>query len=123
MGHEFPLGIFRPENRTTFSDVPLLPEICCWNDPMTSESFTFQPDFPETFVNGKQPIFAMNRYSEALERKRNRRFRMFLKRQRQPQNVDQFRNFNTTISKRSVALNPVRVIQISISEFLRYVSR
>ena len=33
MVHELPLGTFRPENRTTFSDVP----------------FTFQPDFAETF--------------------------------------------------------------------------
>ena len=40
--------------RTTFSDVPLLPEIFCWNDPKSLVPFTLQPDFPETFVNGKQ---------------------------------------------------------------------
>ena len=46
--HEFPLGIFRPENRTTFSDVPLLPEIYRWNDPMTNETSSLPPDFPAT---------------------------------------------------------------------------
>ena len=46
--HVFPLGIFRPENRTTFSDVPLLPEIYRWNDPMTNEAFSLPPDFPAT---------------------------------------------------------------------------
>ena len=39
---------------TTFSDVPLLPEIFYWNDPKSPVPFTLQPDFPETFVNGKQ---------------------------------------------------------------------
>lgn len=34
MVHKFPLGTFRPENRTALSDVP----------------FAFQPDFPETFL-------------------------------------------------------------------------
>ena len=34
------------ENRTTFSDVPLLPEIFRWNDPKSV--FTFQLHFPET---------------------------------------------------------------------------
>ena len=34
MEHDFPLGIFRPEtDRTTFSDVPLLPEIFRWIAP------------------------------------------------------------------------------------------
>ena len=49
MEHEFPFGVFRPGNRTTFSDVPLLPEIFRWNDSMTIETFSFPPDFPETF--------------------------------------------------------------------------
>ena len=40
--------------RTTFSDVPLLPKIFFWNDPKSLVPFTLQPDFPETFVNGKQ---------------------------------------------------------------------
>ena len=37
--HEFPFGTFRPQkkkNRTTLSDVPLLPEIFHWNDPKRS---------------------------------------------------------------------------------------
>ena len=34
--------------------------------------------FRQLFVNGKQTTFAMNRYSEALKRKRNQCFRMFL---------------------------------------------
>ena len=40
--------------RTTFSGVPLLPEISCWNDSKSLVPFTFRLDFPETFVNGKQ---------------------------------------------------------------------
>ena len=35
--------------RTTFSDVPLFPEIFCWNDPKSFVPFTFQPNFPETY--------------------------------------------------------------------------
>ena len=46
MVHGFPFGTFRPENRTTFSDVPLLPEIFLWNDPKSRVPFTFQPEFP-----------------------------------------------------------------------------
>ena len=38
----------RTNIRTTFSDVPLLPEIFCWNDPKSFVPFTFQPNFPET---------------------------------------------------------------------------
>jgi len=48
MEYEFPFGIFRPENRTTFLDVPLLPEIFRWNDQKRRVPFAFQPDFPET---------------------------------------------------------------------------
>ena len=43
---EFPFGI---SDRTTFSDVPLLPEISRWIAPKRPVLFTFQPDFPETF--------------------------------------------------------------------------
>ena len=35
------------KNRTTFSDVPLFPEIFRWNDPKSSVPFSFQPGFPE----------------------------------------------------------------------------
>ena len=56
MKHEFPFGTFRPENRTTFSDVPSLPEIFDCNDPKRRFPFTFQPDFPELFVKDKLPF-------------------------------------------------------------------
>ena len=52
MEQKFLLGIFCLENRTTFSDVPLLLEIFRWNDPKRCVPFTFQLDF----VNGKQPL-------------------------------------------------------------------
>ena len=38
MGHEFPCGTFRPKNRTTFSDIPL---VLLFNDPKKSCSFSF----------------------------------------------------------------------------------
>ena len=41
------------KNRTTFSDVPLLSEIVRWKDPKSRVPFTFQPDFPEIFVNNQ----------------------------------------------------------------------
>ena len=44
------------KNRTTFSSVPLLPEISHWIDLKSHVPFTFQPDFPKTFCTGKQPI-------------------------------------------------------------------
>ena len=37
------------KNRTTFSDVSLLPQIFRWNDPKSRFPFTFQPDFPDNF--------------------------------------------------------------------------
>ena len=37
------------KNRTTFSDVPLLPEVFRWSEPNSRALFPFQPDFPETF--------------------------------------------------------------------------
>ena len=52
---EFPFGAIRPEkNRTTYSVVPLLPEIYHRNDQRSLVPFTFQPVF--RFVNGKQPL-------------------------------------------------------------------
>ena len=45
----FRLEHFVRKNRTTFSDVTLLPEIFHWNDPKFRVPFTFQPE------NGKQP--------------------------------------------------------------------
>ena len=49
MEQRFPCGILRPEYRTTFSGLPLLPEIFRWNDPKDRVTFTFQQDIPETF--------------------------------------------------------------------------
>ena len=43
------------KNKTTFSDVPLLPEFFRSKDPKSRVPFTSQPDFPQIFVNGKQP--------------------------------------------------------------------
>ena len=43
----FRLEYFVRKNRTTFSDVPLLPEIFRWEDPKSRVPFTFEPDFPE----------------------------------------------------------------------------
>ena len=37
------------KNRTTFSDVPLLPDIFRWDNPKSRVPFTFQTDFSETF--------------------------------------------------------------------------
>ena len=53
---------------TTFSDVPLLPEIFRWNNQKSHVSFTFQPDFPETFVNGKQPLHISAQVPTQLKR-------------------------------------------------------
>ena len=38
------------KNRTSFSDVPLLPEIFRWEDLKIRVPFIFQPDFPENFL-------------------------------------------------------------------------
>ena len=49
MEHEFSFAVFYPENRTTFSDVPLLPEIFRCEHPKSRVPFTFRADFPENF--------------------------------------------------------------------------
>ena len=43
----FRLEYFVRKNRTTFSDVLLLPEIFRWEDPKSGVPFTFEPHFPE----------------------------------------------------------------------------
>ena len=52
------------KNRTTFTEVPLLPEIFCWNDPKSQLPLAFQLEMVNNlvnrtkknhFVNGKQP--------------------------------------------------------------------
>ena len=52
----FRLERYVRKNGTTFSDVPVLPEIFRCNDPKRRFPFTFQPDFPELFVNDKLPF-------------------------------------------------------------------
>ena len=52
----FRLEYFVQKNGTTFSDVPLLPDVLSWNNQKNHVPFTFQLDFSETFVNGKQPL-------------------------------------------------------------------
>ena len=41
LGHEFPCGTFQAENRTTFSYIPLLPEIFLVKAPKNRVRFTF----------------------------------------------------------------------------------
>ena len=46
------------KNRATFSDVPLLSEICHWNDPTQKVVFHLTSRiFRKLFVNGKQLLF------------------------------------------------------------------
>ena len=54
----FRLEHFVRKNRTTFSDVPLLSEICQWNDPTQKVVFHLTNRiFRKLFVNGKQLLF------------------------------------------------------------------
>ena len=46
----FRLEYFVRKNRTTFSDVPLLPEIFRWEDPKKSCSIHFRTGFPGKFL-------------------------------------------------------------------------
>ena len=58
MEHEFLFGIFRPENMTTFLDVPLLAEGFRWNDPNSRVPYLLSNRiFRNLFVNGKQHLF------------------------------------------------------------------
>ena len=52
MEYEFP---FRISDRTTFSDVPLLPEIFRWIAPKGLFYLLFNRIFRKLFVNGKHP--------------------------------------------------------------------
>ena len=45
--------------RTTFSDVPFIPEIFQWNEPKTCLPFTSQPEFPEFLGKWKTPMVSM----------------------------------------------------------------
>ena len=48
MNTNFRLQYSIRKNRTTFSEIPLLPEIFRWNDPESRIPFVFQLDLPET---------------------------------------------------------------------------
>ena len=56
MEHKFLLGSFHRENGTTFSGIPLFPEIFQWNEPKNHVPFTTQPEFPEFFGKWKTPL-------------------------------------------------------------------
>jgi len=55
MEHKFPLASFHRENGTTFSEVPLFPEIFQWDEPKSRVPFTSQQEFPEFFGKWKTP--------------------------------------------------------------------
>ena len=48
MEHRFLSENFHRENGTTFSEVPLFPEIFQWNKPKNHVPFTSQPEFSES---------------------------------------------------------------------------
>ena len=54
------------KNKTTISDVPLLPEIFRWEDPKILVPFTFHRISRKMFVNGKQPTPLFSRTSRLL---------------------------------------------------------
>ena len=56
MEHTFPAESFQRENRTTFLEVPFIPEIFQWNEPKTCVPFTSQPEFPEFLGKWKTPL-------------------------------------------------------------------
>ena len=58
MEHKFLLGSFHRENGTTFSGIPLFPEIFQWNEPKNHVPFTTQPEFPEFFSKWKTPYMS-----------------------------------------------------------------
>ena len=58
MEHTFPSESFQRENRTTFSEVPFIPEIFQWNEPKTCVPFTSQPEFSEFLGKWKTPRVA-----------------------------------------------------------------
>ena len=49
------IGNFQRENGTTFSEVPLFPEIYQLNKPKNHVSFTLRPEFPESLGKWKTP--------------------------------------------------------------------
>ena len=61
MEHTFPSESFQRENRTTFSEVPFIPENFQWNVPKTCVPFTSQPEFPEFLGKWKTPLMIYRR--------------------------------------------------------------
>ena len=59
MEHAVPSENFQRENGTTFSEVPLFPEIFQWNKPKNHVPFTTQPEFPESLGKWKTPFVAV----------------------------------------------------------------
>ena len=59
MEHKFLLGSFHRENGTTFSGIPLFPEIFQWNEAKNHVPFTTQPEFPELFGKWKTPLISI----------------------------------------------------------------
>ena len=55
MEHAVPSENFQRENGTTFSEVPLFPEIFQWDEPKNHVPFTTQPEFPESLGKWKAP--------------------------------------------------------------------
>ena len=51
----FPSESFQREKRTTFSDVPFIPEMFQWNVLKKCVPFTSQPEFPESLGKWKTP--------------------------------------------------------------------
>ena len=55
MEHAVPSENFQRENGTTFSEIPLFPEIFQRNEPKNHVPFTTQPEFPESLGKWKTP--------------------------------------------------------------------
>ena len=68
----FPSECFQRENRTTFSEVPFIPEIVQWNEPKACVPFTSQfSEFlgkckmPKLKANAKDSVLARTTYNKA----------------------------------------------------------
>ena len=55
MEHTVPSENFQRQNGTTFSEVPLFPEIFQWNEPKNHIPFATQPEFSEYLGKWKTP--------------------------------------------------------------------
>ena len=64
MEHAVPSENFQRENGTTFSEVPLFPEIFQWNKPKNHVPFTTRPEFSESFGKWKTPTVSKTKLDE-----------------------------------------------------------